>query len=727
MKKTSKLGIRAKLMIGTALLLLVGFSMLSTVAYRMASNTLRDSIENALPEVASEATRYVALRLDNIKQDLQTIARRTFLRNMEWDSQLRAMTQELERGLYQGMAVVGRDGTARYADGTTAQLGDRNYVIAAFAGETVFSDVIISRVTGQPVLMVATPIISLEEQIEAVLIARLDARTLSEMTDEITYGEQGYSYMIDGSGTLIAHGNREFVLSQRNFLEEGKTNPDYERLSLMMQRMVVGERGFDSYEFAGADHVFGFAPIAGTEWSLAIGTFQDEQFAGIVRLRKWIVLLCVMLLVIGLLSAWLFSRSLGHPVSVVADLLDQTATRGNTSIEVPQVHLGRGDEIGQLARAMQALVMFQRHQQALAERLSAGHWDTDVETRSEQDAMGKALQTLVGRINQVLLQVRRSVEEANTGANQISDAAQSLNQGATESAASLQQISASATEIGQQAKTNAETATQANLLAVSAKESAETGARRMEALNGSMAAITESSGQIAKIIKTIDDIAFQTNILALNAAVEAARAGRYGKGFAVVAEEVRSLAARSAKAARETADLIEGSSGRVEEGNRIARETAEALAEIVGGIVKVGDLVGEMSAASNEQAQGIAQISQGLAQIDQVTQQNTATAEQTAAAAEELTGQSEELRNLIAQFKLKATDPASAESSASRKPTPRAANGIAGNAKSNAPPPQQVKTALPSGGGWESMERKAAKPASNEEIISLEDKEFGRY
>jgi methyl-accepting chemotaxis protein len=319
-----------------------------------------------------------------------------------------------------------------------------------------------------------------------------------------------------------------------------------------------------------------------------------------------------------------------------------------------RLRLGRKDEIGRMADVMDRFAdSLEQEVVGSLQKLAAGDLTFQVAPRDGQDVVRGALKKLGADLGALVAQIQVAGEQIASGSGQVADGSQSLSQGATEQAASLEQISASMTEMGGQIRQNAENAAQANLLSATARQAAEGGNAQMQQMVQAMGEINESGQNISRIIKTIDEIAFQTNLLALNAAVEAARAGQHGKGFAVVAEEVRNLAARSARAAQETAELIEGSVKKAENGARIADRTAGALGEIVTGITKVSDLVAEIAAASNEQAQGIAQVSQGLGQIDQVTQQNTASAEQSAAAAEELSSQAGQLRQMLQRFKLK--------------------------------------------------------------------------
>ena len=289
-----------------------------------------------------------------------------------------------------------------------------------------------------------------------------------------------------------------------------------------------------------------------------------------------------------------------------------------------------------------------------ADRIAEGDLATEVVT-STGDELGDvaaSFEIMRQRVHNVLLEINQGADQVAAGAQNVSDASVALSQGASQQAASVEQLSASIAEIASQTASNAQNAEKANDLTVGTKEKAQLGNEEMQEMLSAMEEINASSANISKIIKVIDEIAFQTNILALNAAVEAARAGQHGKGFAVVAEEVRNLAARSAKAAKETTDMIEGSMEKVETGREIAHKTAEALNAIVGDVSSVADIVANIAKASNEQKLALEQINQGVQQVSQVVQANSSTSEEAATASQNLNQQADIMRANVGKFRL---------------------------------------------------------------------------
>ena len=280
---------------------------------------------------------------------------------------------------------------------------------------------------------------------------------------------------------------------------------------------------------------------------------------------------------------------------------------------------------------------------------------TQAFTTTRRDEIGALVNEVEGmrqRYLQVLQQVRTAVDSITTASAEIATGNQDLSARTESTASSLAETAQSMDQLTGTVRQSADAARQANQLANSAAEVAARGGRVVGEVVTTMNDINDSSRKIADIIGVIDGIAFQTNILALNAAVEAARAGEQGRGFAVVAGEVRSLAGRSAEAAREIKQLIGASVEKVETGARLVHDAGSTMDEIVGSVQRVGDIIGEITAASSEQSDGIGQVNTAVNQLDQMTQQNAALVEESAAAAESLKDQAQRLAEVVAVFKL---------------------------------------------------------------------------
>jgi methyl-accepting chemotaxis protein-1 (serine sensor receptor) len=315
----------------------------------------------------------------------------------------------------------------------------------------------------------------------------------------------------------------------------------------------------------------------------------------------------------------------------------------------------------------------------VAETVASGDLSSRIEAagRDEAAQLLRALAVMNANLARLVAQVYRSADSIDTGASEIASGNADLSQRTEQQASSLEQTAASMEQLTATVKQNAETARAASQIAAGASAAAEQGGAVVGRVVGTMQEISASSQKIADIIGVIDGIAFQTNILALNAAVEAARAGEQGRGFAVVASEVRSLAGRSAEAAKEIKELIGASVQRVEQGSQLVAQAGQSVGEIVSQVKRVTDLIAEISAASNEQSEGIGQIGQAVQQLDHATQQNAALVEQSAAASESLKGQAAHLIALVGQFKLDQGDvgrgAGGAAAPARTAPAPRAA------------------------------------------------------
>ncbi len=392
--------------------------------------------------------------------------------------------------------------------------------------------------------------------------------------------------------------------------------------------------------------------IVGKVEESTVHSLQKMVEKGIEQSNLGIVISAISALV-GIFLAVFITLGVRRGIMRVLDIQSRLVHDGDLQIEIDEKSLQKNDEIGQLFRVAESVLEDYKRINGIAQRLASGKWRTEVVVKSDKDEMNQNLSIMIEQVNMALNKVANTVERVAHGAEQVRAASQSLSDGATSQAASLEQISSSMSELGSQTNLNAENAEQASSLSKDANKVAIDGKEKMDELATAMEEISRSAADTQKVVKTIDDIAFQTNLLALNAAVEAARAGAHGKGFAVVAEEVRNLAARSAKAAGETAILIENVVKEINKGNTVAIATAEVLESVALGINKTTDLVGEIATASGEQAQGVAQINMGLQQIDAVTMQNTANAEETASATQVMKEQASELQDLVSRFELK--------------------------------------------------------------------------
>ena len=400
---------------------------------------------------------------------------------------------------------------------------------------------------------------------------------------------------------------------------------------------------------------------------------QQRSEAESAESLAWVMLLsCAAIsIILTVVIVFAIRNSILTPVKEVVDVYKEIS-KGNMGVEV---QYESRDEIGQMAKLirdtnkLQGAILGDVIEKFT--KISQGDLRIRVELEYPGDfsALKRAMLETASSINQIMHTIDTAAEQVRTGASQVSSGAQALAEGSAEQASSVEELSVSISRIAEQAAENSANVKTATEYVQQAGVGVRTGNEHMEQLTLAMENIGSASSQITQITKVIEDIAFQTNILALNAAIEAARAGSAGKGFAVVADEVRNLAAKSAEAAKQTADLIQTSVATVSKGTQITVQTAQILHDVGEKAQKANESIIKIEQASTDQAVAIEQIKQGITQVSSVVQTNAATAEENSATSEEMSAQADKLREEVGNFKLDAgRDDAYASISLLREP-----------------------------------------------------------
>jgi methyl-accepting chemotaxis protein len=646
--------IRTKLVIYFSILILCSSITLGIISVRQASASVKLEVEKSLALLASNASKLTQSRVETQIKALEMIAGRADIQGMDWAIQQPILQRQLERTSFLDIAVVQLDGTTQYSDGSTSQLGDREYIKKAFSGEINVSDLLVSKVTNSVVLMYAAPI-EKDGKVVGALIGRGDGNALSEITDDTGFGESGYAYIINSKGTLVAHPDREKVLKQYSPIEEVKKDESQRSVAMQFEKMLKEKTGISEYAFQGTDLYAGYTPIEGSEWILVIAASKNEVLSSIDSLQKAIIIITGVIIALSIVITYLIGNSIARPIIRSMQHSEKIANL-DISQDVPADLLKNKDEIGALSKSLQ--------------RITSSLRDIIKEISNSSEQLAAASEELTA-----------TSQQSATAAEEVSKTVEEIARGAADQARNTEEGSSKAILLGKVIEKDLSYMKDLNTSANNVKDVVEEGLKDIDNLSK----ITEESGEAAQeiyevILKTNDSsnrigqassviasIADQTNLLALNAAIEAARAGEAGKGFAVVADEIRKLAEQSSTSTK----AIDGMVTELQSNAQNAVKTMERVSSIssqqtssvsnsrdkyilieqamkaaVNGVERLNASGEEMKNVKNEILDTLQNLSAIAEENSAATQQATASMEEQSASMEEIAGASESLSNL---------------------------------------------------------------------------------
>lgn len=650
MKKTS---IKARILRGMIISSTLAAIIICTIALILMYRLLDSNAEITSKTILNSYNGYVSVAVNQIISDLESIANSEYIfdKSISISERKNRLASYAETSIFKDFSVSNTDGLT-YND---TDISDREYFIEAMKGNTYVSSPVIRRTDNSIIIMAGAKI--RVSGFDGVIYGGIDMSYLNEIVADIDFGKNSTGYIIDKTGTIIAHSDSTHVSEFTNYINLAKSNKKYKSFADMTSKAITGEFGYEVYEIDGEKYVFAHNKIDNTDgWVLVISQPYMNIVKDFYNFFAFCVILTLLVIICSIIGAIYIGRKISKPIVYITRRLNSLSL-GDLNSEVPRIN--SHDECQILAEALNLTITNLKSYifdiDNVLKNIADGNLlvTSNVSYQGNFEQIKTSLEAILESLNTTFSEIGKAATQISEASAQVASGAAVLSENATSEAATIEELSASIDEILENTNENAENAKNAADLTNQAKNQVDIGSDRMKAMMIAVENIEKSSNEIAKIIKVIDDIAFQTNILALNAAVEAARAGAAGKGFAVVADEVRNLAIRSSEAAKTTNDLIVASISDIREGSTHSKETSEAINSIAEMVEKINTLMGNIAQSSAEQASAISQISAGMDNITISVQTTSATAEESAATSEELSSQAVATQNMISKFKTK--------------------------------------------------------------------------